>query len=182
MTRRFCLILLSGAAAAEIAKPRIGYFVDRKNCLRSVDGVAGSFTIGPVLDWDVISAAFSGTTLVTKKQNILRVGERTFDAPEGPAEVEFDGKGEVSEVFFPFAQLLWTWQNGEFKPAPAHDLIKDIYVSGNHLIVRGVPLRIPREVWSVSQLGEGWLVIYCSDRIYVLRDKQFFELPANDAE
>ena len=34
----------------------------------------------------------------------------------------------------------------------------------------------------VSQLGEGWLVVYSDDCIYAVRDRQIFELPEDSDE
>ena len=182
MTRRFCLMLLSGAAAAQIVRPRIGYMVDREQCLRAVEGVAGAFVTGPVLKRDVVSAAFSGNTLVLKTANSVRVNDSTFDSPEGPAAVVFDGAGQVAEIFFPNARVLWTWREGGFVSTPAHELVTDVYVRRGELVVDGVPVRLKCEALVVSQLGEGWLVVYAKAATYAIRGSQVFELPEGSAE
>ena len=182
MTRRFCLLLLSGAAAAQIAKPRIGFLVDRERCLRPVEGVAGAFTVGPVLDSDVLSAAFSGKTLVIKKADHVRVNDWTFDAPGGPITVVFDRTGNVSEIYFREAGVLWTWRQGEFVSTPAHGLVAEFYLHGGELFVNGIPVRLSCEPREVSQLGEGWLVVYSDQSAYALRGEQIFELPGGSEE
>ena len=84
MTRRYCLFLLGAAALAQIARPRVGYIVDRSGALRPVEGVAGAFTLGPPIDHDVFSVAFSGKTLVIKKDHELIVDGKPFEAPVRP--------------------------------------------------------------------------------------------------
>ncbi|HYP04636.1 MAG TPA: hypothetical protein VER03_00245 [Bryobacteraceae bacterium] len=182
MTRRFCLMLLSRAAAAQIMKPRIGYIVDRENNLRAIEGVAGAFTVSSPLQRGVLSAAFSGRSLVIKTGKELRIDTRCFDALEGPAVVVFDSKGEAAEIFFPSAQVLWTWHNGEFLAARALDVVADVYVRDGELLVRGVPVRLPRRVMHVAHLGEGWLAAYAEDCVYAVRGEQVFELPEGGAE
>ena len=182
MTRRFCLALLGGAAAAQITKPRIGYIVDENNCLRAVEGVAAAFTLGPVLEQDVLSAAFSGQTLVVKKANQLRIGSRTFDAPPGPAVVVFGKTSDVLETFFPAANSLWTWQAREFTSTTAYGVVADVYIREGELIVGGIPVRLASEARNVSQMGEGWLVVYCLEGLYAIRDGQVFELPGSESE
>jgi hypothetical protein len=182
MTRRFCLLLLSVAAAAQIAKPRIGYMVDRERCLRAVEGVAGAFTVGPVLETDILSAAFSGKTLVVKKADQVRVNDRTFDAPDGPITVVFDRTGNAAEIYFREAGVLWTWRDGAFTSTPAHGVITDVFLHRGELIVNGIPLRLGWEPREVSQLGEGWLVVYSDACAYALRGEQMFELPEGSGE
>jgi hypothetical protein len=182
MTRRSCLFLLGGAAAAQIVTPRIGYIVDRENCLRAIEGVAGAFSMSAILERDVLSAAFSGASLVVKTAHELRIDDQTFDAPDGPAAVMFNDLGHVVEVFFPVARLLWTWQDGKFTAVPAFDVVADVYIRNGELIVRGVPIRLATEAREVSQLGREWLVVYADDRLYAVRGRQIYELPEGDTE
>src|SRR3954454_1655439 len=107
MTRRYCLFLLSAAACAEIARPKVGYIVDRSGALRPVEGVAGAFTLGPPIDRDVISVAFSGKTLGVKKDPQLIVDGKPFESPVGPAVISFTSTGCLKDVFFPEVALLW---------------------------------------------------------------------------
>jgi hypothetical protein len=182
MTRRFCLFLFSGAAWAQIARPRIGFFVDREGNLRALEGVAGAFTVSRALEQGVISAAYSGETLVTKTAHHVRVGDRSYDAPSGPATVVFDNSGQPAEIFFPDAKILWTWQSGEFISAPAHDVIADVYIRRGELISKGVPVRLASEAKYVSQLGPGWMVVYSDDRLYAIRGMQTYEVPEGNDE
>src|SRR5687767_6959324 len=101
MLRSFLFFVFVITAAAQIDTPRIGYIVDSKNFLRPVSGVAGAFTVGAPIENDVISAAFSGKTLVIKKDVELLVNEERFESPHGRIEVRFGAKGELREIFFP---------------------------------------------------------------------------------
>jgi hypothetical protein len=64
MTRRAWLLLFGAVASAQIVRPKLGYIVDRKGGLHPVEGVSGAFIVGPAVDHDVISAAYSGKSLV----------------------------------------------------------------------------------------------------------------------
>jgi hypothetical protein len=183
MTRRFCLCVLSGAvAAAQIGKPRMGYLLDREHNLRAVEGVPGAFTVGPIIERDVLSAAFSGKNLVIKKSDHVRVNENRFDAPEGRITVTFDRNRDVAEIYFHAAQVLWTWHLNKFMSAPAHGIVAEFLIRYGELVVDGVPVRLHKEPREVSQLGEGWLVVYADDRNYAVRGEQVFELPEASEE
>ena len=181
MTRRAWMFLVSGAAVGQIAPAHVGYVVDDSNCLRRVFGVAGAFTIGPVMEEALASAAFSGSSLVLKKERALLVDGSRFDAPAGPASVAFDSAGRVSEVFFPEAGELWTWRGARFDACSAAGLVSDIAVRGDELIIEGLPVRLPHAVANVSQMGERWLVAYCESAWYAIRDGRVYELPEVDA-
>jgi hypothetical protein len=175
------MFLVGGAAAAQIAPAHVGYVVDDKNGLRRVFGVAGAFTIGPVIEEGVASAAFSGASLVLKKDAALLVDGRRFDAPGGPAVVNFDASGRVSEVFFPDAGQLWTWRGAGFEACSAAGVVSDIAVRGDELIVEGLPVRLPRAIEKVSQMGERWLVAHCEKAWYAVRQGRVYELPEVNA-
>ena len=177
MTRRTWMFLVSGAAAAQIAPAHIGYVVDEKNALRRVFGVAGAFTVGPVIEEGVVSAAFSGSSLVLKKEASLLVDGRPFDAPAGSAVVTFDAAGRVSEVFFPDAGQLWTWRGAQIEACSAAGLVSDIEVRGDEMVVQGLTVRLPRAIVKVSQMGERWWVAYCEQAWYAVREARVYELP-----
>jgi hypothetical protein len=175
------MILVSGAAAAQIAPAHVGYVVDDTNGLRGVFGVAGAFTVGPVIEAGVVSAAFSGSSLVLKRDGALIVDGRHFDAPVGSAVVTFDAAGRVSEVFFPDAGELWTWRGARFETCSAAGIVTDVSIRGDELIVEGLPVRLPQAVLKVSQMGERWRVAYCEKAWYAIRDGRVYELPEVDA-
>lgn len=181
MTRRFCLFFLTAIAFADIASPRIGYIVDRSGSLRPVNGVAGAFTIGDAIEKNVVSAAYSGKTLVVKRDRELIVNGKTFEAPSGPVVVTFDSKGLLGQVFFASDGQLWTARDDDFERSLAAgiDTVATVRESRFFLHSVEVPLRSPAT--HVAQMGEGWFVIYAQSAIYALHDDQVFELP-EDAE
>jgi hypothetical protein len=177
MTRRSFIFLIGGYAAAQIVKPRIGYIVDRQGCLRGVDGLAGAFTISDPLQQNVLSAAFSGRVLVVKHPEQIRIDEQVLEAPAGPATVVFDGQGNATEIFFPEPGVLWTWTGESYNATRAYDVICDVCIREGELFVNGIPVRMANQAKHVSQLGEGWLVVYTAEATYAVRGEQVFELP-----
>ena len=177
MTRRFCLFVLSGAAVAQIRTPRLGYVVDPAGHLRPVDGVAGAFSVGAPAEPCVISAAYSGTTLVVKKKSELLLNGESFPAPSGPATIAFHPNGDLSELYLPEEGELWTWRNGAFEKVPASGIICETFVREGELHVGGIPFRLSARVESVAQMGKNWLAVYAEDRIFAFREGQVFHLP-----
>jgi hypothetical protein len=181
MLRKFLLFVFALSAMAQIGPPRVGYIVDPHGALRPVTGVAGAFKVGAPIEKDVISAAFSGKTLVVKKdRELLMYGER-FDAPQGRIEVRFSSKGDLTEVFFPESSSLWTWRNGKFDEsfgAPADWRLIEIY--DGEVSIGGEAVRLPSRALKASQLGEDWLVIYAEKATYAVRQGCIFELPEGE--
>ena len=180
MTRRYCLFLVSAAALAQIARPRVGYNGDRSGALRPVEGVAGAFTLGPPIDHNVVSVAFSGKTLVIKKERQLIVDGKPFESPGGPAVISFTSTGHLKDVFFPEVGILWTPAGDTFDEAYASDPQDATAIRDGDLTVRGVPVRLKSRVQRFSRMSEDWLVAYAEDRIYAIRDGQALELPEDN--
>jgi hypothetical protein len=181
MTRRFCIFLLAGVAGAQLQRPRIGYIVDRRKSLRPVDGVAGAFVLGPVIDQDVLSAAYSGRSLVVKKDRELVVDGAVFEAPVGPAVVTFTARGVLNDIFFSETGELWSWRDGKFDRTIAASLQTNATIHDGELSLNGIPVRLRSSIQSVSQMGEGWWVAYAEDRLFAIRDEQVYELPEDAA-
>jgi hypothetical protein len=181
MTRRFCLFLIAGAAGAQLLRPRVGYIVDRKGSLRPVEGVAGAFVLGPAVDSDIVSAAFSGKSLVIKKDRALIVDGETFEAPGGAVIVTFTPHGLLNEVFFREANELWRRNGAKFERTPAAAIEVGAVIQDGEFFLNGMPVRLQSRGQSVSQMGEGWWVVYAEDRLFAVRDEQVFELPEDPA-
>jgi hypothetical protein len=105
-TRAIAILLLSaGAAAAQIAVPRLGCLVDGARRLRPVFGVGGNFLIGDPETEQVVAAACSDTLTVIKRDDSLEI--RTRDnaierpAPAGTALFGFSEDGRQALAFFP---------------------------------------------------------------------------------
>jgi hypothetical protein len=175
------LFLFALALTAQIAPPRVGYVVDRHGALRPVTGVSGAFMVGEPIDHDVLSAAFSGKTLVVKKDRELFVDSRRFEAPQGPVEIKFDKHGKVSEVFFRDVSLLWTWNGQEYSESnAAHPGETTAVIREDEVLIKGIPVRLPSQPRHISQMGEDWLVIYADGHVFAIRDLQVFELPESE--
>lgn len=173
-------LFTAAAAVAQIAHPRAGYIVDRKGALRPIEGVAGAFTVGAAIDRDVVSASFSGKTLIVKKDRSLLVDGKSFDAPSGPAAVTFLPDGRLREVFFPEPGILWTWIGDKFEEVPAAGIQEDFEVRDGRLTTRGVPVKLSSAVNRISRMGEDWLVAYAGNRIYAIRNGEAVELPEDE--
>jgi hypothetical protein len=186
MFRKVSLVFTAIAVfgmSAQIAAPELGYIVDNSGGLRRITGVAGAFAVGPSIEADVITVAFSGKTLVIKKATELLVNGDSFPAPSGPAEAQFASNGSLEQVFFPDVSLLWTWQNGRFDESNATRLDQSVNIVRNdEVVISGVPVRFPSRVHRASQLGENWLAVYAQSGIYVFRDGKIFELPEAEQE
>ena len=181
MTRRSFLSLIAVAAYAQIDQPKCGYIVDRKGNLRILQGVPGAFTLGKVVQQAVVSAAYSGKSLIVKKEDELVVDGQRFDAPAGPIEVAFDPNGRPMEIFFPNTGKLWTWKGTRFEETYAPGLYNAPEIRDGNLLVNGIPVTLPSPAERVSRMAEEWLVVYAKDRIFAVGSKVVMELP-EDAE
>ncbi len=117
-TRAIAILVLSaGAAAAQIAVPRIGCFVDGGRRLRPVFGVAGNFLAGEAEAEQVVTAACSDTLTVIKREDSLeiRTREGTVErpAPAGAALFGWSEDGAQALVYFP-ASGEWLSVSGRF--------------------------------------------------------------------
>ena len=137
--------------------------------------------MGPAVDSDIVSAAFSGKSLVIKKNRVLIVDGETFEAPGGAVIVTFTSGGLVDEVFFPEANELWRRTGGKFERTPAAAIQAGAVIQDGELSLNGAPVRLQSRAQSISQMGDGWWVIYAEDRLFAVRDEQVYELPEDPA-
>jgi hypothetical protein len=173
MTSRLALLLLCCAALecqAEVSAPLIGYMRDRGGSLRALHGIAGAFVPGPVLESNVVAAAWSGTAGFAKTDRELLILDATGiverrSAPAGPATFGFLPGGEPAWV--------------RFADGSCGELL------GRCPSVREArpPLRcrVPDGVIGVEPLGEGWLLARADDKLYAIRTRpetdEIYELP-----
>ena len=164
--KRIAFLLLSvGIAFSQIGAPTFGYIVDPNGGLRPVLGVEGAFTLGQPIERDVVSAAFSGKTLVVKKETTISVNGRQFDAPAGSIVVKFDSRGQLDVVRFLDAEQCWSFRDGHFRDAACQ--------FEPERMVKGVATPVK----NVSQMSEEWLVVYAEDRVLAIRGEKSYELP-----
>jgi hypothetical protein len=101
-------------AQSGIEVPAIGAMVDPSGALRPVEGVAGSFLLGPATVSGVLSAACSPRLCLAKTDsNVISITGRT-DAPPGPAIFGLGSSDAV--VFFPESRMFARWHDDTLDP------------------------------------------------------------------
>ena len=146
------IVLCAGCAFAQsgIEVPAIGTIVDSSGSLRSVQGVAGSFWLGPPLEpaglSGVLSAACSERLCLVKTDAKILSSTGESDAPRGPAI--FGVTADDAIVFFPMTHTFARWHDDALDPL-------DWAVDGEVLSV----LRRDGEIEiAVRQDGRVWIV------------------------
>jgi hypothetical protein len=147
MKRILPILCAVGAwAQSGIEVPSIGAIVDPGGALRPVQGVAGSFLLGPAAASGVLSAACSERLCLAKTDSeVISTTGRT-DAPKGPAI--FGGSGDDAIVFFPEPGTFAHWHDDTLEPL-------DWKVDGEVVSVGAAEIAVRREgsVWIVRPDG-----------------------------
>ena len=114
--RRLLLIFCSVCAWAQsgIEVPGIGVIVDSSRGLRPVQGVAGSFLLGPASMPGVLSAACSEQMCLAKTDSKILSATGETDARTGPAIFGFSGDDAI--VFFPEVHTFARWHADTLDP------------------------------------------------------------------
>lgn len=114
--RRFLLIFCAVGASAVCARaqsgievPAAGAIVDSSGALRSVQGVAGGFWLGPAGVPGVLSAACSERLCLAKTDSKILSPTGEADAPGGPAIFGLNGDDAI--VFFPEPRIFARWHD-----------------------------------------------------------------------
>ena len=116
--RRVPAALLLGVALAcaqpAIDPPVVGYFRNARSLARPVHGVAGSFVLGPPLDFTVLAATSSGlATVVKTPDRLLQIDGRGRIvrrwAAEGTALLAFSEDGSSALAWLPATSQLLLW-------------------------------------------------------------------------
>jgi hypothetical protein len=141
-------------AQSGIQVPSIGAVVDASGALRPVQGVAGSFLLGPATVPGVLSAACSQRMCLAKTDSKILSATGETNAPPGPAVFDLDGS---AIVYFPKARTFARWHDDSLDPLDwATDYWKD---AGEVLsiLVRGgeteIAVRRDENVWIVHPDG-----------------------------
>ena len=163
--KRLSLVLLALGCAAQISGPQIGFVRDLQGNLRQVFGVAGAFVTGDPIETGVLSASFSASAGLVKKDTELteyRKGEVVArrDAPEGPAACGFTASGEPDWVRFANDSCM-RWKNGEAEPAtdcPASEQpdLRDA----------------PEGAREPESMGAGWISVRTDAAVWAIRTEQ----------
>jgi hypothetical protein len=96
-------------AQSGIEIPAIGAIVDSSGALRQVQGVAGSFLLGPASMSGVLSAACSQQLCLAKTDSAILSATGETNAPPGPAIFGFSGDSAI--VFFPKPRTFARWHD-----------------------------------------------------------------------
>jgi len=155
--RRFLLILCWVCASAVYARaqsgiqvPTAGAIVDSSGALRPVQGVAGSFWLGPANVSGILSAACSEQLCLAKTDSKVLSPTGSVDAPPGPAIFGLDGDRAI--LFFPEPRMFARWHDDSLDPL-------DWTVDGEVLSVRfsageaEIAVRRDGQVWIVRADG-----------------------------
>jgi hypothetical protein len=110
------IILLAGCACGQsgIEVPAVGAIVDSTGALRQVQGVAGSFLLGPAGVTGVLSAACSERLCLAKTDSKILSPTGETDAPAGPAIFALRGNDAI--VFFPVSRTFARWHDNTVDP------------------------------------------------------------------
>ena len=145
-------------AQSGIEVPAVGAMVDPSGALRPVEGVAGSFLLGPAMFSGVLSAASSERLCLAKTDSKIVSAAGQADAPPGPAIFGVDGDQAV--VFFPEPQVFARWHDDTLDPL-------DWAVAGEVLSIRlrggdaQIAVRRDQDIWIVRP--DGAVVDWISD-------------------
>jgi hypothetical protein len=172
MIRTVVLMFAASACFGQITGPSIGYVRDLRGDLRPVFGVSGAFVLGESIEQGVISATFTGSAGLVKKDKelvIYRGGKavRSIDAPAGGASFGFDGKGMPAWVrFADEGCLVWRNESPEPGACPADEqpAVGDM----------------PEPVESVESMGADWLAVRTASGIWAVRttpERTIYRLP-----
>ena len=144
--KRILMLICGAVCATGIDVPAIGIVVDAAGVLRSVQGVAGNFLLGPPAASGIISAACSKQLCLAKTDSqILSPGGET-DAPPGPAIFGLSGSEAI--VFFPDSAAFARWRDNSLEPL-------DWSVEGEVLSLRVVEGEVQI---AVRRDGQVWIV------------------------
>jgi hypothetical protein len=115
MKHAFLLLIASCAwSQSEIEIPSAGMIVDPSGSLRSVQGVAGNFLLGPPMASEVLSAACSEQLCLAKTDSKLLSATGQVDAPPGPAVFGLDR--DTAVIFFPQSRTFARWRENTLEP------------------------------------------------------------------
>ncbi len=178
MTRAISILLLAaGAAAAQIAVPRIGCFVDDARRLRPVLGVAGNFLIGEPEAEEVLAAVCMDNLTIVKRAESLEIrtrdGVSERSAPAGTALFQLADKGSNVLVFFPETGEWLSVSRRSVRTVEHEEMGTETLLlpNGGRLTSRGAELvlidaageertiALPGEAASLEWLGQGWVRI-----------------------
>jgi hypothetical protein len=171
--KRSLLLWIASCAWSQsgIEIPSVGVIVDPSGSLRSVQGVAGNFVVGPAVATGVLSASCSEQLCLAKTDSKILSATGQADAPPGPAVFGLDR--DTAVVFFPQSQMFARWRENTLEPL---DWIVDDDVLSIRVGDNGIEIALRRD-WETSGpvllLKEG--VLFATADQLVLRHRDASE-------
>jgi hypothetical protein len=142
------ILFSAGCAWAQsgIEVPAVGAIVDSAGAFRQVQGVAGSFWLGPATVPGVLSAACSERICLAKTDLKILSPTGETDAPPGPAIFGLNGNEAIA--YFPESGVIARWHDDILEPL-------DWMVDGEVLSVtlKEIAVRRDGQVWIVRSDG-----------------------------
>lgn len=109
-----CASAVYARAQSGIQVPTAGAIVDSSGALRQVQGVAGSFWLGPANISGILSSACSERLCLVKTDSKVLSPAGSVDAPPGPAIFGLDGDRAL--LFFPEPRMFARWHDDSLDP------------------------------------------------------------------
>jgi len=137
-------------AQSVIEVPAIGAIIDASGALRPVQGVAGSFWLGPATVSGVLSVACSERLCLAKTDSKILSLTGETDAPPGPAIFSLDGSEALA--YFPETRTFARWHDDSLDSL-------DWVVDGQVLSIRRsggeaeIAVRRDENVWIIHSDG-----------------------------
>lgn len=117
MKRFLLLVLAASCAYAQLQPSRLSAVAGPDGKLRSLYGVPGALSAGPVEAEDVLSVASSGhETLLKTPDAVVSRNGGVWPAPPGPARFAFDTQGRPGAVWFEQSEELCLFRGDELAP------------------------------------------------------------------
>ena len=114
MRLSLAILFSVGCASAQIELPAIGAIADSSGALRQVQGVAGSFLLGPATVSEVLSTACSERMCLVKTDSKILSATGETDAPAGPAI--FGLAANEAIAYFPESGVFARWHDDTLEP------------------------------------------------------------------
>jgi hypothetical protein len=163
-TSTFLIVLaLASSAAAQIAAPKIGCFVDPQQRLRTVYGVAGSFVVGEPEREQVLAALCTATLTIVKTAASLEVDGTFYAAPEGTALIRRDGYVHYTSV----DEWVRAGERSLQAAGPPNPLEDEASLDGSFVVIAGKRIELPGPGASIHELGPGWYRVVLEDGRHV---------------
>ena len=170
------LFMFAATTAAQISEPLAGHVRDRAGSLRPVLGIAGGFVLGEAIHEGVLSSGFGRSTGYAKTASeilVFRNGElsKRVPAPAGSALYYTGNAGEITHIYFPAAQELWSIRDSVFEkqlnaPVPLSSIE---FEACEITLTDRTRLMLPEPIQAVEWVSNEWIVARGESALYASR-------------